>query len=39
MSFDKSSLYFSIIGGLALLRTDITTPAQRALEALAGKIN
>ena len=39
MSFDKSSLYFSIIGGVALRRIDITTPAQRALEALAIKLN
>lgn len=39
MSFDSSIFYCPKDDGLALLRTDITTPAQRALESLAKRLN
>ena len=35
----KSKFGYILIDGLPLTRTDITTPAQRALEALASKLN
>ena len=38
MSHDGSP-YFCVVGGVAINRIDITTPAQRALEALANKLN
>lgn len=39
MSHDNSIFYCSKENGIGLMRTDITTPAQRVLEALGKKLN
>tara|TARA_R110002124_G_C8974544_1_gene515772 strand:+ start:27359 stop:27733 length:375 start_codon:yes stop_codon:yes gene_type:complete len=40
MSHDRSYSFFTVVdGGIALKREDITTPAQRALENIATKLN
>tara|TARA_R110002049_G_C8819105_1_gene534292 strand:+ start:18 stop:377 length:360 start_codon:yes stop_codon:yes gene_type:complete len=38
MSYD-SAPYFCVVNGIVIKRVDITTPAQRALEAVASKLN